>query len=53
MGYKKHRPFRSYTQAERYYIRTYGKQKGLAMIQEDHKDVIREIEHNRSKRRRK
>lgn len=51
MGYKKHRPFKSYAQAERYYVRQHGKEKGLAMIHEDHRDVIREIEHNKRKRR--
>lgn len=40
-------PFKSYNEAEKYYISTYGEEKGLSMLAEDHADVIKEIECNR------
>ncbi len=41
------KPFKSYDEAEKYYIATYGEEKGLAMLAGDHDDVIKEIERNR------
>jgi hypothetical protein len=48
---KGHIPFRSWAQAERLYIRSHGKEKGLAMLDEDRRDVVREIERNKKRRR--
>jgi hypothetical protein len=44
---QEHEPFKSWDDAEKHYIATYGEQKGLAMLCEDHDDVIAEIERNR------
>lgn len=41
-------PFKSWDDAEKYYIATYGEQKGLAMLNEDREDVIKEVESNRA-----